>query len=426
MKKEKLFTRNFIFLILGQINSLFANTILRFVLSMYILELTGSASIFAGLLAVSMIPTILLSPFGGILADRANRRNIMVGLDFLSCITAFVTVLLINESNAVVMAGCVLTVLSILGAFESPTVQAVVPQMQEGDNIIRANAAVNQVAALAGLIAPFLGSALYTIFGLRPVLAVSVGFFFLTAVLEVFIRLPYHREETNQKWTAVIKEDFQVSIRFITKDKPEILRMLLAVSVVGFFIMGTINVGLPYIVRTVLGLGAEHVGIAESVCGAMAILGSIIVGVGVKHMKAAQMYKYLFAVGAFMIPMGLAFLADNVRLIYLIVLASVAGVQILVSIFSIYSLSLIQQQTPNELLGKVMAYIATITLCAQPLGQMMYGILFDTLSGNIIWIMIGSAACIMLISLMARNAFLYYGYNDKCQEACYSKDIIER
>ena len=127
-----------------------------------------------------------------------------------------------------------------------------------------------------------------------------------------------------------------------------------------------------------------------------------------------------------MIPMGLAFLADNVRLIYLIVLASVAGVQILVSIFSIYSLSLIQQQTPNELLGKVMAYIATITLCAQPLGQMMYGILFDTFSGNIIWIMIGSAACIMLISLMARNAFLYYGYNVKCHEACYSKDIIER
>ena len=69
MKKEKLLPET-LFLILGQINSLFANTILRFVLSMYILELTGSASIFAGLLAVSMIPTILLSPFGGILADR--------------------------------------------------------------------------------------------------------------------------------------------------------------------------------------------------------------------------------------------------------------------------------------------------------------------------------------------------------------------
>ena len=81
---QKLFTRNFTFLILGQVSSLIGNYTLKFALSMYVLEQTGSASVFAGLLALSMLPTILLSPFGGILADRANRRNIMVALDALS------------------------------------------------------------------------------------------------------------------------------------------------------------------------------------------------------------------------------------------------------------------------------------------------------------------------------------------------------
>lgn len=76
--KDKLFTRNFTFLILGQVSSLIGNYTLKFALSMYVLEQTGSASIFATLLAIAMLPTILLSPFGGILADRANRRNIMV------------------------------------------------------------------------------------------------------------------------------------------------------------------------------------------------------------------------------------------------------------------------------------------------------------------------------------------------------------
>ena len=76
--KDKLFTRNFTFLSLGQVSSLIGNYTLKFALSMYVLEQTGSASIFATLLAVAMLPTILLSPFGGILADRANRRNIMV------------------------------------------------------------------------------------------------------------------------------------------------------------------------------------------------------------------------------------------------------------------------------------------------------------------------------------------------------------
>ena len=81
---EKLFTKNFTLLILGQLTSLFGNFILKLALSMYVLEVTGSAAIFAGILSAATIPTILLSPLGGILADREDRRNIMVALDALT------------------------------------------------------------------------------------------------------------------------------------------------------------------------------------------------------------------------------------------------------------------------------------------------------------------------------------------------------
>lgn len=401
----RLFSRNFALLVLGQISSLFANTVLRFALSMYILELTGSAAVFAGLLAVSMVPTIILSPLGGILADRANRRNIMVALDFLSGVTALITVLLIRDSNAVWVAGGVLIMLSVLGAFESPTVQAAVPQMQRGDNIIRANAVVNQVAALAALIAPFLGSACYVAFGLKPVLIASVFCFFLTAVLEVFIQLPFDREPHSMKWKHMIKNDLKESLSFITKEKPGISKMLLSVSAVSFFLMGTVNVGMPFIIRTVLGLNAEYVGIAESICGAAAIGGSVIVGIAVKSLKASGMYRYLSGVGICMIPMGLSFLSEHVMVIYGIIVVSIACMQILVSIFSIFCLSLIQQQTPDAILGKVMAYVATITLCAQPFGQMLYGILFDIFREDIMWIMIASAFCIILLGRAARKTF---------------------
>ena len=62
---EKLFTKNFTLLILGQLTSLFGNFILKLALSMYVLEATGSAAIFAGILSAATIPTILLSPLGG-------------------------------------------------------------------------------------------------------------------------------------------------------------------------------------------------------------------------------------------------------------------------------------------------------------------------------------------------------------------------
>ena len=79
--KRTLWTRNFILLVLGQASSLFGNLILRLALSMYLLEVTGSAAVFAGILSAAALPTIILSPLGGVLADRVDRRRLMVLLD---------------------------------------------------------------------------------------------------------------------------------------------------------------------------------------------------------------------------------------------------------------------------------------------------------------------------------------------------------
>ena len=80
--KDKLFTRDFSLVVIGQIISLFGNSILRFALPLYLLNETGSASLFGIVTACSFIPMILLSPAGGIVADRVNKRNIMVILDY--------------------------------------------------------------------------------------------------------------------------------------------------------------------------------------------------------------------------------------------------------------------------------------------------------------------------------------------------------
>lgn len=110
---QKLFTKNFMLLILGQLTSLFGNFILKLALSMYVLEITGSAAIFAGILSIATIPTIILSPLGGILADRANRRNIMVALDTLTGISVLSTTLLLSAKNDMVMISILLIILCV-------------------------------------------------------------------------------------------------------------------------------------------------------------------------------------------------------------------------------------------------------------------------------------------------------------------------
>lgn len=404
--KEKLFTKNFTLLILGQVSSLFGNFVLKFALSMYLLDITGSATIFAGILAVATIPTILLSPLGGILADRANRRNIMVSLDTLTGVSVLCAVLLLSDSNGITVIGLLLVLLSVLGAFESPTVQACVPQMQMGDNIIRGNAIVNQVAAVAALIAPILGSILYVTFGLKPVMYASIICFFITALFECFIKLEHKQSDMQDGIFAIIKSDFSISMRFICKEQRSIFKMLLLAALVNFFVMGTAMVGLPYIVRTILGLNAEYYGAAESMLGIAAILGSVAAGLLIGKLKISKLSLVIAALGAFLVPAGIIFLLPTgIVTRYVINVIAFCGVQIAACIFSIFALSYIQQKTPNHLIGKVMAYISTITMCAQPLGQTIYGLLFDGFSNAIYIVLVPTGLVVCFIGLLATGFF---------------------
>ncbi len=400
----KLFTRNFTLLILGQVFSLFGNFILKFALSMYILELSGSATIFAGILSVAMIPTIILSPFGGILADRANRRTIMVVLDGLTGFFILCAAIFLSENNAFTVISILLVLLSVLGAFETPTVQACIPSILTGDNITKGNAVVNQVASISHFIAPMLGGILYSLFSLKFMMYISTIFFFITAFLECFIQLHYQPSSKKETILSTIKQDFLFSLRFILKEQTNILKILLFTALSRFFVMGVLMVGLPYIVRTVLALNANYYGVAESALAVATIIGSILAGLFVKKINTQKLSFFLSLIGIFMIPMGLVFLIpNNITLKYVINVSSLCGMQISISIFSIFAVSLIQQKTPNHFIGKMMAYTSAITLCVQPIGQMVYGFLFDHFS--IFFILISTGIMVCVIGLLSIRFF---------------------
>ena len=402
--KEKLFNRNFSFLILGQVSSLLGNLSLKFALSMYILEQTGSASLFAGLLAASMVPTILLSPFGGILADRADRRAVMVGLDSLSGLAVLLAALALPHGPDLAVIAVLMIVLSVLAAFESPTVQACVPQMLTGENVLRGNAMVNQVQAAASLVTPFLGSVFYTAFGIRPVFYAAVACFFLTALLECFLRLPPPAPAPRTGLAALLREDFAVTLRFLRREQPSILGLLGLSALASMLIAGALVVGFPYLVRTVLGLSARHYGAAESAMGVAAILGGALVTLLAGRMRPRRLTAVLVLVGLCLLPAGAAFLLPLGALArYLILLVLFCGCQLGCSVFSIYAATLIQSRTPAALMGKVMSCVFTLAMCAQPLGQLVYGILFDRLAPS--WVLLPSGLLLCAVGLFSAGFF---------------------
>ena len=403
---EKLFTKNFALLILGQLTSLFGNFILKLALSMYVLEVTGSAAIFAGILSAATIPTILLSPLGGILADRADRRNIMVALDALTGVSVLCATLFLSESNAIAVISTLLIILSILGAFETPTVQACIPTMLQGDNIMKGNAVVNQVASLSYLIAPMLGGVLYAMLGLKPVMYASVVCFFITALFECFIKLSYQRIQNQGGVLQIVKQDFLSSMQYITKEQTSISKMLLLTALSRFFVMGITIVGLPFLVRTVLGFNPKYYGAAESALAVATILGSIAAGILAEKLKIHKLSVLLASLGIFIIPAGIVFILPvNAIIKYGVTVVSFCGMQAVISIFSIFAVSLIQQRTPNHLIGKVMAYTSTVTLCVQPIGQIVYGFLFDRFYSTVYFVLIPTGIIVCIVGLSAMSFF---------------------
>lgn len=403
---EKLFTKNFALLILGQLTSLFGNFILKLALSMYVLEVTGSAAIFAGILSVATIPTILLSPLGGILADRADRRNVMVALDALTGVSVLCAALFLSESNAIAVISTLLIILSVLGAFETPTVQACIPTMLQGDNIMKGNAVVNQVASLSYLIAPMLGGVLYAMLGLKPVMYASVVCFFITALFECFIKLSYQRIQNQGGVLQIVKQDFLSSMQYITKEQTSISKMLLLTALSRFFVMGITIVGLPFLVRTVLGFNPKYYGAAESALAVATILGSIAAGILAEKLKIHKLSVLLASMGIFIIPAGIVFILPvNAIIKYGVTVVSFCGMQAVISIFSIFAVSLIQQRTPNHLIGKVMAYTSTVTLCVQPIGQIAYGFLFDKFYSAVYFVLIPTGIIVCIVGLSAMSFF---------------------
>lgn len=386
--KQRLFTRDFTLLALGQAFSLAGNYALRFALSMYVLELTGSAGVFAGMLALAMAPTVLLSPLGGALADRCDRRRLMAGMDAASGLAVLLALPFFRSAGGVLPAGALLFALSVLGAFESPVVQACLPQLLSGERLLRGNSVVNQIQALAGLVTPFLGGLAYAGLGLGPVL--------LAAGLECFIRLPAPGPRGGGGLLSGLGRDLRESLRFLRREEPGLLRLLLLAAGASFFVSGTAAVGFLHLVRNVLGLSAELYGASESVLGAAAVLGALAAGIFGPRLKRWE--RLVGAFGLALLPAGAGFAARlGPTALYLLLTCGLFAGQFVCSMFSVLALSHIQQRTPEHLTGKVMALTMTLSTCAQPLGQLLYGQFFDLAGSAPEYVLLPTAAALCLL-----------------------------
>ena len=220
MKSARLFSRDFTLMVIGQIISLLGNAVLRFALPLQVLDATGSAAAFGGVLALSMVPVLLCSPLGGVLADRVPRQRIMWGLDFSTAALAAGYGLLLAGGHSVAAVGSMMVLLSAIQALYQPAVQASIPVLVAEEHLPAANGVVAQVQALSSLLGPVLGGVLYGWVGLAPIVWVGAACFFGSAVMELFLHIPFRRREDGGAPLAALGRDLRDAGVFLVREQP--------------------------------------------------------------------------------------------------------------------------------------------------------------------------------------------------------------
>ena len=395
---SRLFQRDYTIMIMGQIISLFGNAILRFSLSLYVLEVTGSAAVFGTILAVSMIPTVLLSPFGGVLADRLPKQKIMTILDFVTAgLIVFYDAVYGSAGNLAAVT-IFMILLTLIQAFYQPSVQASIPLLASQEQLMAANGIVMQVQALAGLLGPILAGMLYGIGGVKPILAASAVCFFLSAVMELFLRIPHEKREADGSPVRMALLDLKGAVTYLIRENTCLFKLLIVVAGINLFLSALFIIGLPYLVKIYLGMSAQAYGFAEAAMGMGSILGGLVSGLAGKKMPFKHSHYFLLGTPLLLIPVILILLFQAPgKMIYAVLLFSVMIGMGFAALFTIAAQTFIQKSTPVHMLGKVGAFVSTICVCALPIGQAMYGGLFELFSGSPwVVVLVGTVISMML------------------------------
>ena len=408
MKYAIKYGKDFALVVVGQIISIFGNAILRFSLPLFLLRETGSSTLFGIVTACSFLPMIVLSLLGGVLADRVNKRNIMVFLDFVTATVIVIFFILMGTVPMIPLFIITLMLLYGISGTYQPAVQASIPLLVPKERILPASAIVNQIGALANFIGPIIGGMLYGVWGIQAILKISIVCFTLSAIMEVFIVIPFYKHPRQDKITHIIKSDLQDSLQFLRCEKPVFIQVCFAIAGLNLFLSSMIIIGVPVIIIEKLSMTDQMLGFTQGLLAIGGIIGGILIVLFEKKLYPQKAYIFLFLCVAFTCFMGLGMIPSYPPLIkYTILSGTGLAITIFSTMFNIQMLAVVQLETPHHLVGKVVACIMTIIMCAQPIGQFIYGLLFEHLPISII--MIGTGLLSFMIAFQSKKILIHLG-----------------
>jgi MFS family permease len=368
--------RNYRLFYFGQLFSVTGTWVQRIALAWLVLELTDSSFLLGAVTALQFTPIMLLSLFGGVIADRLPKRPIIIAMQALMAVQALALGLLVLTDLIEVWQVFVLSAVHGMAvAIENPTRQAFVAEMVGQDQIANAVALNSSLFNSARMFGPAIGGAMIAAFGLAiPFLFNAVSFAFVIGALAMIRSSELHLVDRKLKGNLI--EQFRDGIRF-SLTTPPVLIIIIVMAFVGLFGYN-FSLILPLIARYVLGTEALGFG---GLTSAMAV-GSVAAALFVAYISKPT--EKMFMTGGISFAILLAAVGLSTALpLTVVILVGLGAASI---VFTATANSRLQLLAPPAMRGRVMGVYIFLFQGTAPLGNLFIGSLAEywSVSGTVI------------------------------------------
>ncbi|WBW96899.1 MFS transporter [Oceanirhabdus sp. W0125-5] len=426
---------NIIILLMGRLVSLFGSGIYSFAMSMYILSKTGSSMSFSINMALIVLPMVLFSPISGVIADKIDKKKMIVSMDILSgiLILALYGVSVINGLQ-IINIYIATFLLSVCTVFFDTPMQASIPSLVNKEKLTKINSWNEAVSSITRISGPFIGGVVFALIDIRLFLLVNGISFILSGISEMFLNFnvekmineelinqennlikDYEDEEINEvveKKSIItnLKEywgNFVEGIKYIKNEK-WLATLVMYFLAFNFFVGMGITLPGNYIMMNVIGFSPKIIGIINMAFPAATLVTAMVISV---LPEAKSIYRKLvfglsvtsisiIIIGMLIIP-GLVNLSMTGYFIVFIILY--AGTSMALTTFNIPISVTLQKMVPADKRGRVFSILPMITLAAMPVAFLLSGFMMEYLPVFITPILAGSIMLILTLSISRKK-----------------------
>ena len=384
--------RNVALFLTGQTISLFGSMIVQYAVMWYITFQTGSGIAVALYALAAFLPQGVISIFGGVLADRMNRRVLVMLSDgTIAAVTLVLALLMANGVTDLWIILLAVAARSIGAGVQTPAVSAILPQLVPGEQLMRVNGIFGTIQSAMALLAPAAAGVVFGLFGIVPVFFIDV----VTAVIGIgvlfFVAVPTLASIAEK--TTSYRTDLVEGMRYIWHHA--IVRWLLVVFAIIFLLTVAPSFVTPLLIAREYGNDVTLVTLLEIAFSVGMLGGGVLVSTLLA--KRGRLGLILFSTFGFAIfTVGLG-LSPNLVVFY----GFMFGIGLLVPLFSTPFMTLVQETVPPEMHGRVFSYVGIVMALATPIGMVVFGPLADVISVQLLLVIAGAVmALIMVVAII--------------------------